>query len=98
MEHQLNQVIWIGVYSFVLPCLERSVMATKWVSENTSDMEQFKKHFPDAISTCGLLPMSGELHISICSPKCPLHETCDLPQVYDRSALSLLFEKFRSTF
>ena len=97
MKKQTNQITWVGVNMFLLPCIARSEMARQWLLENAHDIEQFKINFPDAISTCGLLPSDEELDISLCVEKCPLQGQCLLPQVKDGEALKQILQRFKTS-
>lgn len=89
MEPPLNRVTWLGIHMFLLPCNERAALANAWVSENPPDIAHFKQAFPDAMSTCGLIPSNDTLQHSMCSAKCTLHEVCLLPQRQDETAQAL---------
>ena len=96
MEKQKNQITWLGVHLFLLPCIERTLLAKKWLLENAHDMEKFKNNFPDAVSPSGLLPTNDELKVSVCSSKCLLHEDCMLPQRTECPALTHMLQQFKS--
>lgn len=80
MDTLKNHVIWFDVHLFLLPCVVRAAMADLWLSENPHDIAEFKKCFPDAISTAGLLPNNEALEVSMCSVKCTRHAECLLPE------------------